>query len=265
MTIGELLDTAMVLFRTRAWTLLGLGFALAAVEQALLYPLRSAARFGTDYIPRSGYVREWLIAVAAGFGTEAAILAVLGGVAAGAVLPALLGRPVARPRRRKGAVTAAVGTVAVVVGLACAAGVTALGLPWLIMYGMLGLAAPAVVVDRKGAGGALLRSLRLVSKSALRPAIIRLLGYLGWLMFRLALGLGAAGLLSLVPGLPGGVWEDLLPMITWLLVNTLAYPILACLDAVLHIETRMRVEGLDITLGRALRRQEPVEPVLAVP
>jgi MFS family permease len=265
MTIGELLDTALVLFRTRAWQLLGLGLVLATAEQALLYPLREAAQFGTDYIPRRGHVAEWWAAVATGFGTEAAILAILGGLAAGAALPALLGRPVPRPRRRRGAIAAGIGTVAVVVGLACAAGITAFGVPWLIMYGVLGLAAPAVVVDRRGPGGALLRSLRLVFRSALRPAIIRLLGYLGWLMFRLALGLGAQAVLSLIPGLPGGAGNDLLPIISWLLVNTLAYPILACLDVVLHLEARMRAEGLDITLGQALRRHEPIEPALAVP
>jgi len=266
LTVGELLDASLVLLRTRARTLLGLGLLVAAVEQALLYPLRAAAHVGTSYIPRDGYVPQWWTLVAVGFGTEAAIVAVLGGVAGAAVLPALLGRQVPRPRRSRASVAFSVGTVAVVVGLICAACAAALLLPWFFAYAFLGLAAPAVLVDRRGAGGALLRSVKLVARSALRPGVIRLLGYLAWLMFRLALSAGAAALLRLIPGIPaGGAWADVLPIVSWLLVNAIAYPVLGCLDAILHIEARMRVEGLDIALGRALRRREPLDPALAAP
>jgi hypothetical protein len=54
-------------------------------------------------------------------------------------------------------------------------------------------------------------------------------------------------------------------MAVWALVNAVAYPALACLDAVLHLENRMRVEGLDIALSRALRLGAPTAQVLAVP
>jgi hypothetical protein len=265
LTVGELLDAALVLLRTRARTLLLVGLLLAAAEQAILYQLRGAARVGTTLIPRDGYVAEWWTLVATGFGTEAAAVAVCGGVAGAAVLPALLGARVVRPRRSTAAVVAAVAPVAVVVGFLAAAGAALLLLPWMIVYAFLGLAAPAVLVDRRGPGGALVRSLKLVAKSGLRPGMIRLLGYGGWLMFRLALSAGAAAVLDLIPRLPGGAWADLVPIASWLLVNALAYPVLGCLDAVLHIEARMRVEGLDIALGRALRRREPLEPILAVP
>ena len=33
-------------------------------------------------------------------------------------------------------------------------------------------------------------------------------------------------------------------------MNSVAYPALACLDAVTHLDTRMRTEGLDIQLAR---------------
>lgn len=34
-------------------------------------------------------------------------------------------------------------------------------------------------------------------------------------------------------------------------MNTVAYPALACLDAVIHLDNRMRTEGLDIRLARS--------------
>lgn len=263
MTVGELLDAALVLLRTRARLLLGAGLALAATEQAVLYVLRQAARLDSSYIPREGYVPQWLLVVVTGFAAEAMILAVLGGLAATAALPALLGRPVPRPRRPGMPVAAAVATVAVVSGLVCGLGSLTV-LPWLLCYPLVGLAAPVVAVDRAGPGRALLRSARLVLRSGFRPGAIRLLGYVGWLFFRLALGLGVQATLDLVP-LDVAAWRELAPVFTWLVVNALAYPILGCLDAVLHLEARMRTEGLDIALSRALRRGESVEPALAVP
>ena len=65
-------------------------------------------------------------------------------------------------------------------------------------------------------------------------------------------------------GLPDGGWGHLVAGAAWAAVNAVAYATLACLDAVLYLETRMRTEGLDIALGRALRRGEPVAPLLAV-
>lgn len=263
LTVGELLDAALVLLRTRALLLLGLGLALAAAEQALLFPLREAARMDLDYLPREGYVAQWLLVVGTGFGMEAFSVAVLGGIAATAVLPALLGRPVPRPRRSRLAVVTGVATVSVVAGLACGLGAIAV-LPWWLLYSTIGLAAPVAVVDQKGPVAALWRSVKLTFKAGLRPGVIRVLGYFGWLFFRLALGAGAAALLTLVPTNLGG-WAELLAALPWLLVNALAYPVLGCLDAVLHLETRIRTEGLDIALARALRRDESVEPALAVP
>jgi hypothetical protein len=111
----------------------------------------------------------------------------------------------------------------------------------------------------------------LVSRSGWRPGLIRLLGYLAWWVIRLALGAGTWALLSVfLPDSPfGGTtvpgWAWLAGMATWTVVNALAYAALGCLDAVLHLDTRMRVEGLDIALSRALRTNRPPEPVLAVP
>jgi hypothetical protein len=144
----------------------------------------------------------------------------------------------------------------------CGLAASILLLPWFAVYACLGLAVPAAVIDRLGPWRALGRSTSLVLRSGMRPGMIRILGYFGWLLFRLALGIGGIAAIGFVPGLETVAEHPLLPSVAWLLVNAVAYPTLACLDAVLHLEARMRVEGLDLTLGRALRHGGSIEHVL---
>ena len=124
-------------------------------------------------------------------------------------------------------------------------------MPWLLLYAVIGLVVPALVIDRVGplravagrwccrAGGA------CVARSSGSP------GYVAWGSVRIALGIGTLALIDLaVDGLDDDIaW--LIAGAAWALVNTVAYPALACLDAVLHLETRMRTEGLDIVVSRA--------------
>lgn len=263
LTVGELLDTALVLLRTRAWLLLGVGLVFAAAEQAVLYPLRQSAGMDAGYFSGTLSPPDWLGVVATGFGTEAFIIAVLGGFAAAAALPALVGRPVVKRRRSRAATARSVAALATVAGLVCGLGAFAV-LPWFLLYPFIGLATPVAVIDQKPAGRALLRSMKLVAASGLRPGAIRLLGYGGWVLFRFAFSLGATEALNLLPIGSDG-WPDIATLLGWMLVNALAYPVLGCLDAVLHLEARMRIEGLDIALAQALRRNEPVEQALAAP
>jgi hypothetical protein len=51
----------------------------------------------------------------------------------------------------------------------------------------------------------------------------------------------------------------------WIAVNAAAYASIASLDATVHLETRMRLEGLDIALGRAGATGRPPASVLAAP
>src|SRR2546429_37231 len=125
-----------------------------------------------------------------------------------------------------------------------------------------GLAAPALVIEHRGPLSALGRSFALVGRGGLRPGAIRLLGYLAWWTIRLALAAGGYAALQLTGQLSGGVALRLAGVLAWVLVNTVAYAVLGCLDAVLHLETRMRVEGLDLALGRAARRGIPAEQIL---
>jgi hypothetical protein len=233
----------------------------------------------------------WLM-LAAGLGTESVILTLLGGLAARAALGDLIGRA---PGRLVGKATRPVPllVLALLSGGAAYLGAAAGMVLWLLWYLYTGLAAPALVIDRRppappiglpqqpappgryaplGPFAAVGRAMALVNRSGWRPGGIRLLGYLAWWVIRLALGAGTWSLVSVFlrdnsPFNGGTVsgWAWVAGMATWTVVNALAYAALGCLDAVLHLDTRMRVEGLDIALSRALRTDRPPEPALAVP
>ena len=103
----------------------------------------------------------------------------------------------------------------------------------------------------------------MVARGRWRPGGIRLLGYLAWFAIRIALAAGSVAALKLIVDLPGRTWPAVVAVTVWAIVNTVAYAALGCLDAVLHLENRMRVEGLDLALGRALRRGVPTDRILA--
>lgn len=267
LTLGELLDAAVALLRGHARLFVISAAALATIEQVLLYPLRNVAGLVPPfYLPYRDRLGGYWLLLGSGLGTEATIIALLGGLTAGAAVPALLGERIRGRELVRGGRFGPVTVVALVAGVIVGGFALAGLVPWIFGYGLLGLAVPAVVVDRVGPGRAIWRSLTLSSRSAMRACWIRVVGYVGWLAIRLALAVGGVALLSVVLPLPPGHWTTTLLVATvWIGVNAVAYPTLACLDAVLHLETRMRTEGLDIALGRALRRGEPAGPALAVP
>jgi hypothetical protein len=252
LTVGELLDAAVTLLRAHGRVLLPIAAVLAAAEQALLAPLRrSADAQPPAYLPDSDLLGWYWLLLAVGAATEMTIIVLLGGLASRAAAASVLGQP-APARRLLDPRGARWGRVAVVAGVAGAAmfGAALAGPAWFAVYALLGLAAPAVVLDRLGPGRALVRSAGLACRAGLRAGGVRVLGYLAWLAIRVALGFGAVAALDAL-SLDRPQWTGLLSAAAWLLVNTLAYPTLACLDAVLHLETRMRTEGLDILLSRA--------------
>ncbi len=284
LTVGELLDAAFTLLRAHFLALLASGVVLAVLESALLYPLRLAGLASvTGYLaaPTHGFGWYWLV-VAAGLGTESAAVTVLAGLAAQSVIPTLTGLPTGGTSRLhlsgRGARLGPLLLLALLVGVVGAAGALLLLLGWVLWWAYTGLAGPASTLDTRvvpaapapghrlrplGPAGALRRSLVLVTRARFRPGAIRLLGYLAWYAIRLALGFGGVQALGLVLHDPAArTW---ITLAVWVAVNAVAYPALGCLDAVTHLETRVRVEGLDIALSRAVRRGMPVEPVLAVP
>lgn len=265
LTMAELLDSALELLRRNARGLLAASAILAAIEQLLLYPVRAVAGAVPPYYDpfedRLGAV--WLV-LAVGLGTETAVIALLGGLAARAAVPALVGGdPAPRWLAGRGSRLGALLVLATLVGAGAALTAAAGLVPWFFWYLFTGLAAPALVIDRLGPVTALGRSFVMVGRGRWRPGGIRLLGYLAWYAIRLALAAGGTAALQLIVHLPGRTWSMLVTMAAWTIVNTVAYAVLGCLDAVLHVENRMRVEGLDLALGRALRRGVPPDRILA--
>ncbi|MEU8070566.1 hypothetical protein AB0B20_12480 [Micromonospora sp. NPDC049151] len=201
---------------------------------------------GGDRRHPSGY---WLL-LAAGAGTEAAIIALLGAPAARGAGAALLGRRSAPSELLRGARPGATLPAAVLVGLTVtAAALTGPG--WFLAYALLGLVVPVLVLDGVPAHRAPWRAVRLAGRVGARAAAIRLLGYLGWWLIRLGIGLGVYYGLGMLGLFDVSAWALPVTIAAFTAVNALAYSALACLDAVLHLETRIRTEGLDIRLSRA--------------
>ncbi len=261
LTFGELLDAAVNLLRRHGRVFLAAALVLAVGEQVVLYPLRHLAGMSAPfYFPYSDRVGYFWLAFCAGLGTEAAVLAVLGALTGTAAGPALLGRELssrALVRQAAGRIGPAL-VVAVVAFVLVGVGALAILIPWLFLYGLIGLATPALVVDRLGAFPALARSFVLASRLGLRANWLRIGGYFSWGLIRLAMGLSTGYLLySFVPG--SKAWPGIAFTVAWVLVNTVAYAMLACFDAVLYLDTRVRTEGLDIAVARTLRQGRPVE------
>ncbi len=281
LTTGELLDAAVVLLRTRGRWMITLGAVLAGAEQAVLFPLRRAADIDSSFLPGDTQLYQYGILVIVGLFTETFCIGWLGGAAASLAPRALLGSSAPGPARWRG------GAVLVVVLLAgmlvAATGWSFLVLPvplqvfglllaylftalaWPFGYGLVGLAAPAAVIDERGPARALLRSIRLASRNGMRASWIRVLGYTAWLFIRIGLGLGTIALVAIVFDSPSNLVDEVIVGVAWFFVNALAYPMLGCLDVALHLDTRMRTEGLDIALSRTVRRGVLADRALAVP
>jgi hypothetical protein len=268
LTTGELLDAGVVLLRRHARVFLAAGLLLAVVEQAILLPMRlSAATHPPFLLPYDDRLALYWVMAAVGFGAEITIIALLGGLTSRAAGPALLGerlsaRQLLAPR---GSRFGWVLVIAGVVGLIGLAAAVACGLPWLLVYALVGLIVPALVIDRVGPLRAIGRGLALVTRSGLRAAGVRLVGYVAWSAVRVALGFGSIALLSIAVQNPDSGWVWLAAVVAWAGVNAVAYPALACLDSVLHLETRMRTEGLDIALSRTRATGRLSTAALGVP
>jgi hypothetical protein len=282
-TVSELLDSAVAVLRHRPRQLLAVAVVLAAVEQLVLYPLRESLSGGQhNYIPDLDGMRHHLwIVIAAGMGTEAFVIGLLGAVAAGPARSLLLASappgvalpppqlpPPRWPARLPAAIALSlvVGSGAFVAFWAGAVGwifwfmLTALVTPVLVNDAMLGSSTPWQPGRKLSVPGAFGRSFALVGRSGLRPGAVRLMAYGVFTLIRLLIAW--VGLREhpgfLVHWLP-------FEYAVWVLVNAVMYAYLACGDAAAHLETRIRLEGLDIELSRAVRLGTPIGDALAVP
>ncbi|MGC5053544.1 hypothetical protein ACLQ2S_19030 [Micromonospora sp. DT48] len=253
LTVGELLDSAVLLLRAQAPVLLPFAAVLAAGEQLLLRPLRLAVDATGPLWWPSGlneFGLFWLL-LAFGAATEAMIITLLGNPAARAAAGTLVGRrptvaELVDPRAARWGATV---LLCLVVG-AVMLSTSLLGPTWFLGFALLGAVAPALVVDRVRPVRAITRSATLALRLGVRAAALRVLGYLLWWLIRVGLSCGTfVGLSTL--GLIDEGWTNAVAMLLWAAVNTIAYAALASLDAVVHLETRIRSEGLDIRISRA--------------
>jgi hypothetical protein len=260
LTFGELLDAAVSLLRTQAPLLLGAALVLATCEQALLYPLRKWAHMPLPYFwVNFDHIGESWLTFCLGMTLEAAVLALLGGFAGAAAGPGLLGRKVGARDLLRQVLRRALPLLVIALATAALIFVTSLVLmlPWPLLFGLLGLASPALVVDRIGPFRALGRSFKLAGRG-MRGVFIRVGAYISWAAIRMALGLGGAAVLEI--WLTRYTTAYTFAMIAvWVLVDAVAYATLACIDAVLYLEVRMRVEGLDVAVGRLRRLDRPID------
>jgi hypothetical protein len=261
-TVGESLDGAVVLLRQRAVPLLVVAAVLAAGEQWLLTVLRHRAGLNPPFY--EPHVRlhqwgDWWQILATGFALEVGIVAVLGAYAGAAAGPALLGHP-ARGwalwrRARLGRALPVALLLAVAAWPLAWAGIVGL----LVLCALFGLVTPILAMDRVGNPfTALGRSARLSTRGGMRVVRVRFLGYLTWLAIRFALGTGWLAVADTVLGFTSvsSGWVRWATPVAWGIANAVAYAALACLDAVLLVEARIRTEGLDIAVRRSRARGE---------
>lgn len=249
LTVGELLDAAAEVTRGAAPVLLPVAAVLAAAEQVMMVGLRLEFFHGSVFPGVRDLIGEAWLAVAAGLGTEALIIALLGLIAGRAAAAGAVGGSF-RPGDLLGVRNLPGGIVLAGISGLIVFGVSLLPLGWLVAYPLAGMATVALVIDGTGAGRSWIRGFRLSTRSGLRGAAIRLLGYLSWLMARLAFGLGSVAGLKSLGIVPAGAVSPWISAAFLFVINTVAYASLASLDAVLLIETRIRTEGLDIALTR---------------
>lgn len=270
MTVGELLDAAASLLRAHWKPLLAGSFGLAAVEQVLMTWLRISTE--GSLMSNSGLflVREpsvlWLWMIA-GLSTEIVIITLLGVPASRAAAATILNRPAPgfAELYTRGVPWGPVLAVAGILAPLAAIGAAMCGLPWFVAYGFTGLIVPVLIVDGAPFGTAFGRGLSLAARAGGRAFGVRLLGYCSWMLVRLAITCGAWTAAEQISSYSSIFQGRVLLVLgfAYLAINTMAYAMLACLDAVTLVETRIRTEGLDIVLSRAAARGDA--PNLAPP
>ncbi|HET8614892.1 MAG TPA: hypothetical protein VFL94_05140 [Actinomycetales bacterium] len=301
--LGDLLDGAVQTMRQNPRVMLGLSAALMAISAVLSSVFivvglpRVAAGFqGTDDRLQADEIASVVGGGVMGFllpfVVQTLMTIVLTGILIVAVSQAVLGRKPsagevwrrARPRLLAlvglSLMSALVVLLAVLVpvvpgilllaaridvggGLALALGVVAAIVLSVLVYVRLAFAAPALLLEQLGVGGALRRSWRLVTGSWWRAFGILLLGAIiaGAINGLVQLPFSLIG--NLGGTLAGGDGESLGDVTTGMqialvvsnigsvLASTVTAPFTAALTALLYIDLRIRREGLDVALARA--------------
>ncbi|NMO54866.1 hypothetical protein HH310_27240 [Actinoplanes sp. TBRC 11911] len=257
MVQGELLDTAILLFRARALPLLLIAAPLLAIEQVVLWFA------GAYWLDGFAEFSDWWRVIAALLGCEAVIGGPLGAYAGAAAVPALLGQKVGHWQLVKRMRPLPVLVTMVIPGAAAFPAAYFGLVGWFVIYGFLGLAGVALVIDRPAwPFGALGRSAALAARLGWRGFWARFRGFLVWFGIRVALAIGPITFLMQFGLVANGYFGDWPVLMMWGLAGTVTGAALACFDAVLLIDTRIRTEGLDIALRRALANGTDLAGVL---
>jgi hypothetical protein len=264
LTVGELVDAAVLLVRAYPVALLLPAVLLAGAEQLLLWALRDLAEAPLIDSPPSPvdlFGTYWLV-LAAGAAAEAMIVLLLGPIAGRAAAANLLANSVSTRQllgaglRQTPSLLLIVPIVGLLVGVA-----TLFGPLWLAAYPLFGLAGVLLTLERRGPFSALGRAATLAFRGGMRATAVRILGYFSWLLLRFAFFLGLGYGVELLE-LDSAVASWVLP-IGLVVINAAAYASLAAMDAMTILELRIRVEGLDLWLSRAQSRGPVDAQILA--
>lgn len=267
LTIGELLDAAAAVLRSRWRSLLGMAFALALVEQIGMTTLRLLTvdevkpKYTDQIVDNELLAWLWIIL---GLTTELICISLLSGPATRVAVAAVRDEDPAKlpPTVLDAGQWGPVLLFSMIIGLAGLVAAVLCVLPWFMVFALFGLSIPALVADGLPPDKAFWRSPKLFKRSSGRTAGVRLMAYFTWLIIRLVITCGAVVLLeSGLIDFTTVLFDYFLVFlgVCYLAVNTAGYAMLACVDAVLHIETRVRTEGLDVVVSRMRARGQPVD------
>jgi hypothetical protein len=245
LTVGELLDAAVQLLRGRAgMRLLVVAAGLAVIEQAVLLALRVSLNISPRDSLFDSFGAQYVVLVF-GVGLEAMIINMLGPMAGRRAALAIGATPPKRVAWERTLITAPIAGFITVVG-------AFLGPLFLLGYSLFGVSGAAIGLEGRGAFGALGRGARLAFRGGMRVTWVRLLGYLSWLLLRLAFTLGLSSLMGLLPFGEFSMTAFWIGIAGYALINTAAYAYLAALDACVLVESRFRSEAWDIRLNREM-------------
>jgi hypothetical protein len=249
--VAEILDEAVRLVRRNLRAVLVVSVPFAIVQAGLAALLQYATIDPTN-VATVGVLGTLLVGLALG--------TVLTGLLAPLFSIDLLGTRISAREsvQRVGRRIWALILLAVVVTVAEGAGLVALVVGGVWLWGLWAVAAPALVLEGTGMRDALSRSLRLVRGTFWRAWGIRALGWLLVTVLRLFIGLPFEALAAWVTGsdLLGNNPSISSPAVYVAIVavgavvsGALLTPISAAIDVLLYTDLRMRKEGMDIVLA----------------
>lgn len=252
LTAGEVLAGAFAALRANPGATVGMAASVTAISELLTVTLLVLARNSTSALQVAGLVGLVIRGVAT--------LALSAGLVV-VVSQAVLGRRISmdqawqRVRPRAGTVLAA----SALVGLVCiAAAITLVGIPVAVYaYVAFSFVAPVIVLEGRGVRDALARSRGLVRGAWLHVFGVLLLTAVVTALLSLAIGfvlavvgLSGGGLSTgLVAG--AGAGQIFRSAVAAIIAGALVAPVSAGVVALLYIDRRMRLEGLDVALSRA--------------